>query len=646
MGRVVGYAKGLLQFWAITRNSKTQNMLRIQDLCKSYGGQVLFDKASLQLTPGERLGLMGRNGHGKSTLFRLILGEEQEDSGIISKPKHYRMGHLAQHLHFTQPTILEEGCLGLRPEEEHDHYKVERILFGLGFTEADLQKAPAEFSGGFQIRLNLAKVLVSNPNLLLLDEPTNYLDIVSIRWIIQFLRSWENELIIISHDREFMDAVTTHTALIHRQKIRRIQGNSRALYTLVAQDEETYEKTRLNEEKQRKHAEAFINRFKAQANRATLVQSRMRMLEKMPKLDKLSQIQNLDFQFHYAPFQAKTLMEVSDLTFSFQPEIPLISNFNLTIHANDRIAVIGKNGKGKSTLLNLLAQELSPQAGTLRHHPNMQVGYFGQTNIMRLNPKLTVETEIANANSKLDRTTIRNICGLMMFSGDHAEKKVSHLSGGEKSRVLLGKILAAPANLLFLDEPTNHLDMQSIEALMESIQSFEGAAVIVTHSEEILRKIATKLVVFHQGKVKLFLGTYDEFLEKVGWDETSADELKATPMVQPEASGLPLNKKAARKKRADIITKRSHILDPLKKEMQTLEKEICDLEETVGLANGELLKASQTQNREAFIALSKKLKDSQKQIDEKFDRLEKISQKHHEQSHKYEALLKECSEDL
>lgn len=493
-------------------------MLRIQNLCKSYGSQVLFEEASLQLIPGERLGLVGRNGHGKSTLFRLILGEEHEDSGTITKPKNYRIGHLAQHLHFTKPTILEEGCLGLREEEEHDHYKVERILFGLGFVEEDLQKSPAEFSGGFQIRLNLAKVLVANPNLLLLDEPTNYLDIVSIRWITQFLRSWENELIIISHDREFMDAVTTHTALIHRQKIRRVEGNTAKLYALVAQDEEIYEKTRVNEAKQRKHAETFINRFKAQANRASLVQSRIKMLEKIPKLEKLSEIQNLDFKFHYAPFEAKTLMEVSDLSFSFNPKIPLISHFKLTIQAHDRIAVIGKNGKGKSTLLNLLVGELKPQKGNLKHHPHMKTGYFGQTNIVRLNPKWSVEGEITHANTKLDRTTVRNICGLMMFSGDQAEKKVSQLSGGEKSRVLLGKILAAPANLLFLDEPTNHLDMQSIEALVESIQDFPGAAVIVTHSEEILRQVATKLVIFNHGKVELFLGNYDEFLQQVGWD--------------------------------------------------------------------------------------------------------------------------------
>lgn len=493
-------------------------MLRIQDLEKSYASQVLFDGASLQLSPGERVGLIGRNGHGKSTLFRMILGEEHEDGGLITKPKNYRIGHLAQHLNFTKPTILEEGCLGLLPEEEYDHWKVERILFGLGFGAADMERSPAEFSGGYQIRLNLAKVLVSNPNLLLLDEPTNYLDIVSIRWMTEFLREWENEMILISHDREFMDAVTTHTALIHRHKIRKVEGGTAKLYALVAQEDVTYEKTREKEEKQRQHAEAFIERFRAQAGRAAMVQSRVKQLDKMPELEELSTDKNLDFEFHYLPFEAKTLMEVNHLSFSYDPAVPLIPALNFNIQAGDRIAVIGKNGKGKSTLLNLLSEELTPLTGTIKNHPNMQLGYFGQTNISRLSPKRTVEEEVGLANPKLGRTTVRGICGAVMFSGDQAEKKVQNLSGGEKSRVLLGKILAMPANLLFLDEPTNHLDMQSIDSLIESIQNFSGAVVIVTHSEAILRKVATKLIIFHHGVAELFLGTYDEFLEKIGWE--------------------------------------------------------------------------------------------------------------------------------
>lgn len=620
-------------------------MLRIEDLCKSYGSQVLFEDASLTMVAGERLGLVGRNGFGKSTLFRMILGEVHEDAGSITLPKHYRIGHLAQHLHFTAPTILEEACLGLPPGEEYDHYKAERILFGLGFTEPDLQRAPAEFSGGFQVRLNLAKVLVSAPHLLLLDEPTNYLDIVSIRWMTRFLRAWPNELILISHDREFMDAVTTHTALIHRHTIRRVEGPTGKLYALVAQDEATYEKTRQNQEKQRKHAEAFITRFRAQAGKAAMVQSRVKMLEKMPQQEKLATIRNLDFQFHYAPFAAKTLMEISDVSFAFEPDAPLIAQFRCTIHAHDRIAVIGKNGKGKSTLLNLLAGELPPQTGTIRCHPNLQLGYFGQTNIDRLTPTSTVEEEIAHANRALTRTQVRTICGIMMFGGDHAEKKVTALSGGEKSRVMLGKILAAPANLLFLDEPTNHLDMHSIDALVDSIEQFPGASVIVTHSEAILRRVATRLIVFHRGGVELFPGTYDEFLETIGWEDeaapTGATSRPSTTTVAP-ATPLPTppqNKKMLRKQRADILAERARVVDPVKKEVADLEAKICALEAVVAQANATLLEASRTQQVDAFVASSKIVKDAQKAIDAHFVRLEQRAKRLQELVEQYDTQL-------
>ncbi|MBI4211663.1 MAG: ABC-F family ATP-binding cassette domain-containing protein, partial [Deltaproteobacteria bacterium] len=562
-------------------------MLRIQNIEKSYTSQSLFEGASLTMTPGERLGLVGRNGHGKSTLFRMILGEEDLDGGEILIPKNYRIGHLAQHLHFTQPTVLEEGCLGLQEDEEHDHYKVERILFGLGFSKADMDLPPSQFSGGFQIRLNLAKVLVSSPNLLLLDEPTNYLDIVSIRWITEFLRDWENELIIISHDREFMDSVTTHTALIHRGQIHKVEGNTAKIYAKIAQAEEIHEKTRLNEDKQRKHMEAFVARFRAQASKAAMVQSRVKMLEKMPAKDKLSQMAELDFAFHAAPFEAKTLMEATNVSFHFDPAVPLIHHFHLTIGAKDRIAIIGKNGKGKSTLLNLLAGELQPQTGTIKSHANMKLGYFGQTNISRLNTAHTIEQEIGEANPRLSRTQTRGICGAVMFSGETAEKRISVLSGGEKSRVMLGKILAMPANLLFLDEPTNHLDMQSIDALMDAIDEFPGAVVMVTHSEMLLRRMATKLVIFRRGHVEAFNDTYDDFLEKIGWEEDEDGEpAKELPRIElPKEPFKNENRKEARRKRSELLAEKSKILTPLKKEITSLEEEICKLEKELASIN-------------------------------------------------------------
>lgn len=622
-------------------------MINISQLDKAYGAQVLFQEAQLQMSPGERLGLVGRNGHGKSTLFKMILGELDPDGGQIITPRDYQIGHLAQHLHFTEPTLLEEACLGLREEDQYDHYKAERILFGLGFVAEDMDRAPSEFSGGFQIRLNLAKVLVSEPNLLLLDEPTNYLDIISLRWLVSFLQAWPNELMIISHDRSFMDQVTTHTALIHRQTIRKVKGPTHKIYELIAQEEETYEKTRLNQERQRKHAEAFVNRFRAKANKASMVQSRVKMLEKLPQLSKLSSIEQLGFKFRYEEFKAKTLLECREVRFGYEPGQALIDHLFFNLKATDRVGIIGKNGQGKSTLLRLIAGELQPNQGNIERHDKMQLGYFGQTNIDRLTTTATVEDEIWSANADLSRTQVRGLCGLMMFSGDLAEKKIAQLSGGEKSRVMLGKILATPANLLLLDEPSNHLDMESVEALIDSINEFPGAVITVTHNEDILRKVVDTLIIFHQGRVDVFNGTYDEFLDKVGWDNEDygrqmqqiGSSQVATESTEPARPTL--TKKERRQQRSQLVEKRSQELGPLKKTITSLEDAIHTLEQEQERCNAALLQASQEQDVNAFVNLSKDLKEIEKAIEQKFKDFEKKSALYEQGEKKFQALLDE-----
>jgi len=552
-------------------------VIKINQLSKSYFARELFTDVTFQMNAGERLGLVGRNGHGKSTLFKLILGEEDLDSGQITIPRNYRIGHLEQHLHFTQPTILAEAALGLPEEESHSIYKAEAILFGLGFAHADLEKPPREFSGGFQIRINLAKLLLSEPNLLLLDEPTNYLDITSVRWIARFLTNFNGELILISHDRDFMDSVTTHTAVIHRQKIRKFEGGTAKAYAQIILEDEIHEKTRANEDRKRAHAEAFINRFRAQASKAKMVQSRIKMLEKLPKLDELAEIESLDFEFRYAAFAAKTLLEARNVSFGYTPDNVLFRHINLTVKARDRFGVIGNNGKGKSTLLNVLSGGLTPVTGELKTHPDMKLGYFGQTNIQRLDPKLTIEQEIEHTNPALTRTQVRNICGTMMFGGDLALKKVSVLSGGEKSRTLLGKILAHPSNLLLLDEPNNHLDMESIDALIESLQNFPGAVMLVTHNEHILRALATKLVVFHRGKAEVFNSGYDEFLEKIGWEEEAdGNGARKKPTSRNSYNEKKERGKAERREKARIEKLEAQILKnetALKKYHEQLEIE-------------------------------------------------------------------------
>ncbi|MFA5073062.1 MAG: ATP-binding cassette domain-containing protein [Nitrospirota bacterium] len=621
-------------------------MIQTTNIQKSYGKQLLFDGVGFTVNPRERIGLVGRNGHGKTTLFKMILGEEHPDSGEIVIPSGYAIGHLSQHIHFEENTVRKEACLSLPVTDDHrdETYKAEAILFGLGFTEQDMDSNPSQLSGGYQVRLNLAKVLVSEPNLLLLDEPTNYLDIVSVRWLTRFLRAWRNELIIITHDRDFMDSVTTHTMGIHRFKMRKIAGGTQKLYDQILLEEEIHEKTRQNDEKKRKEVEQFINRFRAQATKAKAVQSRIKALSKHEKLEKLSEVKTLDFAFRSAPFAAKWLMNAEDLSFSFSSDSQkLIDALTLPVGKKDRIAVIGKNGKGKTTLLNLLGRELSPTTGDIKIHPNTKIAYFGQTNINRLQPDKTALQEIMDVHPDHSRNEAYSICGLMMFEGDHALKKISVLSGGEKSRVLLGKLLVSPSNLLLLDEPTNHLDMESIDSLIEAIEEFDGAVIIVTHSEMILEAVATKLVVFDNGTVNVFDGTYLDFLERVGWQDEEG--IRKQPAKQQE-SEKGTNKKDARKFRAGILNEKSKVLNALKKKIEALETDITTLEQDVERDTKLLVEASMKGEALAIKKLSQTVRETKEKIDTLFAELETVTNEHDKKEKEFEKKLGELGETI
>jgi ATP-binding cassette subfamily F protein 3 len=613
-------------------------MIQVSNLDKTYGKQPIFKKAGFTMNAGERVGLVGRNGHGKTTLFKMILGQEHPDDGIISIPNDYKTGHLSQHIRFTGNTVLKEACLSLPDAEDRKDqtYKAEAILMGLGFMTDDFITNPMELSGGYQVRLNLAKVLVSNPNLLLLDEPTNYLDIVSLRWLAQFLRTWKKELIIITHDRCFMDSVTTHTMAIHRCQIKKTEGPTEKIYQQLLMEEEIYEKTRMNDEKKRKETEQFITRFRAKATKARAVQSRIKALQKKGRLEKLTDAANLEFTFKAAPFTGRQLMEARDLSFGFHPDTPpLIDGLNFYVGKKDRIAIIGKNGKGKTTLLNLLAGELTPLHGTVDYHKHMKFAYFGQTNIIRLDAEKTVEEEIMDAHPEQSRGAARGICGAMMFSGDNALKKISVLSGGEKSRVLLGKLLVSPANMLLLDEPTNHLDMESTESLLEAADAFTGAIIIVTHSEMILHTLATRLIVFDDGKVTLFEGTYQDFLDRVGWQNEATPSTARTG----NSSNQALNKKALRRKRAELVNEKSRTLGALQKKIDKIESTIMHLEEKAEQDNRDLLDASVRGDGEPIKRLSKAVHASKSKIESLFSELEDMHTQFDEQSREFQEKL-------
>lgn len=560
-------------------------MIQAKNLSKHFGSQDLFDNVGFQLGPRERVGLVGRNGSGKSTLFKLILKELTPDSGEITIPKGYRLGALEQHIHFTKPTVLEECVQVLNPDDFLEH-EAEKILFGLGFSDEDMLKDPKSFSGGYQIRINLTKVLLQAPNLLILDEPTNYLDIVSMRWLKGFLKNFPGEIMLITHDREFMDDVVTHTMGLHRQQLKKIKGDTAKFYEQIIQEEEMYEKTRGNLDKKRKEMEAFVERFKAKASKAAQAQSRMKALEKMSTMDKLADVDSLGFKFRFVECPGKQIAEVLNLSFSYpdKKEDILFSDLSFPINREDRIGIIGKNGKGKSTLLNVIGGHLKQNSGKVNFHPAAKIGHFGQTNINRLSMENTIAEEIQAENSELSISGVRNICGTMMFDGDLAKKKIKVLSGGERARVLLGKILAKPANLLLLDEPTNHLDMESIESLTEEIGNFPGAVIIVTHSEIMLRNLATKLVIFHNGTAEFFNGTYDDFLEKIGWE---SEETKPNKTLKRK-----LTEKEIKQRKAEIAIERAKLSKPLKEEIESLESEITKNEDLLKRINIELEKAT------------------------------------------------------
>lgn len=498
-------------------------MIQLSNISKRFGDRILFDNVTMSMGKKERLGLVGRNGLGKSTLFKIILGETSYDSGDIIMPRGYRLGHLNQHIEFTKDTVIEECCQVLPEDEIYDFYKAEKLLFGLGFSQEDMYSDPNTFSGGYQLRIQLTKCLLQQPDLLLLDEPTNYLDIISLIWMKQFLKTFPGEVLIITHDRSFMDGVVTHTAGIHRGQIRKVEGDTGKYYEQIEQDDVIYEKTKSNHDKKIKDLEKFVEKNRANAATAALAQSKMKLIEKMGTMDDLAAIDSMGFRFNFKPTPAKTVLTVKDLSFAFSNESgeegkTLFKNLNFEVKIEDRVAIVGKNGNGKTTLLNVIAGKYAPKTGELYFHPETNLAYFEQTNKKNLSSKNNVIEEIWSADPMLSVTQVRAICGAMMFPGEAAEKKISVLSGGELSRVLLGQVIAKPSNLLLLDEPTNHLDMESIEILADEIKGFRGATLMVTHNEDLLHKLATKIVYFKKGRTDIFLGNYAEFLEKIGWD--------------------------------------------------------------------------------------------------------------------------------
>jgi ATP-binding cassette subfamily F protein 3 len=624
-------------------------MICVENLTKNYGKQALFDEIGFKVNARERVGVVGRNGHGKTTLFRLIAGLEEPDAGSITMPRRYRIGYVRQELRFEAPAVRDEAVRALPPDQADQVWRVEKILAGLGFGPRELDLAPSQLSGGFQVRLNLAKILVGDYQMLLLDEPNNYLDIVSIRWLARFLQTWPGELMLITHDRGFMDQVVTHVLGIHRRKVRKVEGDTSKYYDQIAQEEEIYEKTRLNDERKRKEMDLFITRFRAKARLAGLVQSRVKSLEKMEKREKLETIKQLDFRFNRKPFHGKYAMTIEGLTFGYDPDRTLIKGFGLSIGSRDRVCVIGKNGRGKTTLIRLLAGDLKPQAGEITSPLAVTPGYYEQSHVESLSATNTVLEEISSADAEMDPGLPRLIAGVMMFEGDDALKKIAILSGGEKSRVLLGRLIATPLNLLLLDEPTNHLDLESSDALLAALDDFDGAVIMVTHNEMFLHALAERLIVFRDDGLTVFEGGYQRFLDKVGWeDEGTPRRGSGEPGPSAAASGGPpekLRRKELKRLRTDLLVERAKALKPLEREVERLESAIQDAEFSLNDLNASAVEASRQRAGRRVAELSKAIHAARKRIDALYGELETASSQLEKRRKDYDERVAELERD-
>ncbi len=546
--------------------------IQVKALTKGYGQRVLFSDVNFCIGDGERCALVGLNGSGKSTFLKILSGEESYDSGSIVIPQNCRIGSLAQHRIFTGATLVDEAVLGLPEELRDETYRVERLLSGLGFDKSAFSAPPGSFSSGFQLRLSLCKALAGEPHLLILDEPTNYLDILSIRWLEGFLKKWDGQIVFVSHDRSFVNAVCTHVLGIKHGQIRKNKGSLEDYGTFVTAQEQTHENRRINLEKKKAHMMAFVERFGAKASKAAQAQSRMKAVEKLETIEALSSENTLDFDFTYKTIPGRQMINAKSIDFAYHPETPLIQNLNLEVLSGERLAIIGKNGQGKSTLLRVLLGELRFQKGEIKKAPPVTIAYFGQSHIDQLDLSLTVEQTLVEAFPHVAYGRIRAVCGAMLFSGDDVKKRVQVLSGGERSRVLLAKIILTPANLLLLDEPTHHLDMESIEALMDAIKRFQGSVMLVSHDESVLKTFgAEKLIVCQKSSQSVFWGSYDAFVAKNGWQDNAEDP------SGPSRS----NSKDDRKGRAQQVQERSRALRPIREKLAANEEQITTLEDRI-----------------------------------------------------------------
>ena len=552
-------------------------MIQLSSLSKSFGGRVLLDAVSWQIDDGDRVGLAGPNGAGKTTLLKMMAGLEEADSGLITKPAGLTIGYLPQDgLSHSGRTLIEEAGLAFKPlldmraeisaiedrlgndhadDDEHaamlsrysdlqeefrrlEGYSIDlritTVLRGLGFMPSDLDRPCETFSGGWQMRIALAKLLLVRPGLLLLDEPTNHLDLEARNWLEEYLSTYPHAVILVSHDRFFLDAVVTRITEIGMRTLTDYVGNYTAYLRERDARMELLRQRKKEQDDELERMQAFINRFRYQATKAAQVQSRIKMLEKIVPIEIPPERKRVHFSFPDCAKSGRTVLDLKSIAKSYGT-LKVFSGVNLHIERGDRIALVGPNGAGKSTMMRMLSGVEAPDAGTRTEGHQVVMQYFAQDEAVRLDPVLTVYQTLAGDAPIHMVPSIRNILGGFLFSGDDVDKPVRVLSGGERTRLAVARMLLRPSNTLLLDEPTNHLDLDSKDVLLEALEDFGGTLIFVSHDRYFVDKLATKIVEIGGGGALVYPGTYEEFLWSRKQREAATETRTSGPMMPTEA---------------------------------------------------------------------------------------------------------------
>jgi len=625
-------------------------MITLNHVQKQFGGKILFKDCSLQIGVRDRMGLVGPNGSGKTTLFKLILGEESIDGGEIRIARGVKIGYLPQEVvAFTGNRVLDEvlkslsGITSLQdkmkileeelssmedPREQErlakeygklqEHYTIlggygleaeaEQILQGLGFKERDFNRATHELSGGWLMRIALAKILLQSPDLLLLDEPTNYLDLDSLIWLENFLLNYPGAMVIVSHDRVFLNHLIDRIAEIEAQKIDLYYGD----YDHYLEEKETriqiVEATYKTQQKKIEQTERFIERFRAKNTKSKQVQSRIKMLEKLERVElPKEKKKEIRFRFPAPKRSGHRVVEVKNLHKSYG-DVSVYQGIDLALFRGDKAAFIGPNGAGKSTLLKILAGVLDFEKGEVILGNDVTRAYFAQQQFDILHPENTVFEELLTVATDETQTELRTLLGTFLFSGEEVEKKVSVLSGGEKSRLVLAKMLLKPANFLLLDEPTSHLDIPSRNVLEMALKQFQGTICLITHDRHLINQIANKVIEIDRGALHLFPGNYDYYLYKK--QQTQLEETKQQVKNEAEVKVEVQEKEKSEIKKTKYVAKeerrkKAQEIDQFRRQLVSLEKRFQEVEESLNEATETLDDLNQRLS-EASLYLSRK----------------------------------------